>query len=444
MSSAAIALALLTLWIDRTVHADESLTIFWIRNGGPAEARTILGTIAGSMITVVGIVFSMTMVTLTLASNQFGPRLIRTFMGDLGTQFGLGAFIATFIYAVLVLQSIRADQQDPFIPSLSVTTSVLLTLANLFVLIFFIHHVGSSIQAPHVIAAVSRELEESIEHHFPPKPNTAGHVDQSIDAEQECAHEPDQNAATITAEESGYLQIIDLESLMEIAIEHDLKIWLTVRPGDFVMSESKLGIISPSERVDDECRQEMESAFIVGRQRTPPEDVEFLVNQLVEVAIRALSPSINDPFTAINCVDRLGSALCVLIGRQIPSRQRYDQENRLRITTKATRIEGIVNAAFDQIRQYGLTSPALTIRLLEVIAMVASRVGHQDDGAALLRQAVMIRRGALETITEPYDQDDINERFQTILDHLGIRDASAEVDRYITSPEATGQNSRGG
>jgi uncharacterized membrane protein len=184
------------------------------------------------------------------------------------------------------------------------------------------------------------------------------------------------------------------------------------RPGKFIIKGSDLALVLPGERVDRELTQLINDAFIVGKERTEYQDAEFPINQLVEIALRALSPGINDPFTAIRCIDRLSAGLSRIAQRDFPSPYRYDDEHNLRVIVEVATFEGLVNSAFNQIRQYGYTDVAVTIRLLEAIARIAPYTRSNKDRALLLRHAGMIERGSLEKITEEGDRASIIQRYE--------------------------------
>jgi uncharacterized membrane protein len=184
------------------------------------------------------------------------------------------------------------------------------------------------------------------------------------------------------------------------------------RPGKFIIKGSDLALVLPGERVDRELTQLINDAFIVGKERTEYQDAEFPINQLVEIALRALSPGINDPFTAIRCIDRLSAGLSRIAQRDFPSPYRYDGEHNLRVIVEVATFEGLVNSAFNQIRQYGYTDVAVTIRLLEAIARIAPYTRSNKDRALLLRHAGMIERGSLEKITEECDRASIIQRYE--------------------------------
>ena len=330
MAGAAVALAYATIALDRTTTVGWVRAQSWAYNGSAEGATAMLGTIASSMITIAGVVFSMTLVVLSLASSQLGPRLLRGFMTDKGTQVVLGTFVATFLYSLFVLRSIRRADEGLFVPHLSVACGVLFVVTSLGVFVYFIHHVAVSIQADAVVARVGAELAERIERHFP---ETIG---QGAHAPADLPEAFARDSCSIGAAEDGYVQLIDSNALLALAVEEDLVLRVERRPGHFVIKGSPLALAWPGKRVHDRIQARINAAFVVGSQRTSVQDVELAVNQLVEIAVRALSPGVNDPFTAVACVDRLGAALSRLAQREMPSPCRRDAENKLRVVTPAT------------------------------------------------------------------------------------------------------------
>ncbi len=415
---ASIALSVIMIAVDRQVELESYQLFGLLFTGGPEGARSVLSTIAGSMITIAGVTFSITIVALTLASSQFGPRLLRNFMMDTGNQVVLGTFIATFIYCLLVLRSVAAEGPTAFVPSVSVTFAVVLALTNVGVLIYFIHHVSTSIQADRVIASVDNELSEHLQRLFPEELGQELGQDESDEPDWQSEAEECDEAVNLAAAESGYLQAVDSNGLLEIASSNDLLICLRYRPGEFVVAGSTLVAVKSPEPLEASLASQIVGAFILGPQRTPEQDAEFAIHQLVEIALRALSPGINDPFTAITCLDRLGSALCYLAERAFPSPYRYDGDGKLRVTARPITFAGITNTAFDQIRQYGRSSAAVTIRLLETLGTIGLRAHNAEQRQALLRQANMIERGCHESLPEANDRQDVQKRYQGLLDIL--------------------------
>ncbi|MBN9390068.1 MAG: DUF2254 domain-containing protein [Chloroflexi bacterium] len=411
----AAGLAFLTLQLDRQLDAATLASTGIIFNGGPGEASTLLSAIIGSMVTVSGTTFSIVIVALVLASSQFGPRLLRNFMRDFGNQMVLGTFIATFIYCLLVLRDVRSDTANPFVPHLSVTVGVGLALVSVGVLIFFIHHAARSIQAPYVIKTISKDLDTSIERLYPqrlgqdPPLHKVDRVEEDIPADFEA------QAGQVYSPGSGYIQAIDTRTLLHLAIKHDLLVRLIFRPGAYVMKGQEVALVWPPQKIDRSLKEKFSQCFILGNYRTQEQDIEFDLNQLVEMAIRALSPAINDPFTAMMCTDRLGEGLCRLAARDFPSPFRYDNAGNLRVITDNTDFPHLVKASFNQLRQYGKESVSVTVRLLEVILLVLRHARNEEQREVLQREAEMIYRGSCEAITEPNDLDAIRARYDKIL-----------------------------
>ncbi|MDP3126222.1 MAG: DUF2254 domain-containing protein [Thiobacillus sp.] len=412
MASGAMGLAFATVALEAPVT--DWLTLNWglTFTGGAEGASSLLGAIAGSMITIAGVVFSMTLVALSLASSQLGPRLLRNFMRDTTTQMVLGTFVATFLYCLLVLRTIRRAEETLFVPHLSVTLGVLLAVVSVGVLIYFIHHVSVSIQANEVVARVGKELIEEIEQLFPENIGRGAPRTPTEPPNADFLDRFDREACPIGSAGDGYLQFIDGDALMALAMQEDVVIRVARRPGHYVIATRPLALVWPGNRVTDQLMDRVNAAYALGNQRTSGQDIEFAVNQLVEIAIRALSPGVNDPFTAITCVDRLGSALCRLAQQDMPSPYRYDTQDQLRVITPVFTFPDVTDAAFNQIRQYGRSSTAVTIRLLETIAEIAGSVHRSEDRVALLRHARMIANGAGGGLPEYEDRQEVEKRFQ--------------------------------
>ncbi len=386
----------------------------WIYSGGPESSISVLSAIASSTVTVAGVVFSITVVALTLASSQFGPRLLGNFMRDRTNQAVLGIFIATFLYCLLVLRSIR--REEPFVPHLAITLGIILALLSFFYVIYFIHHVASSIQADNIIAMVERDLERITDDLYP---EDIGHGPAT--GNEEARHrELSETFGKVASTGTGYVQAVDADSIMAIARERDIVVQLEFRPGDFMTQSADLARVWPADAASEDLAGDLNGQFILGRQRTPVQDIEMCINQLVEIAIRALSPGINDTFTAIVCIDRLGAALCRLAGRTIPSPYRYDQDGHLRIIAYPTSFPGAVDAAFNLIRQ-NANIPVM-IRLLETINTIAGRTRNPEDRQALLRQARMVLWTAEHREMPPDDLRDIRERYDTFMRAIGAKD----------------------
>ncbi len=384
----------------------------------PAGARLLLSTVAGSMITVAGVVFSITIVALSLAAGQYGPRLLRNFMRDTGNQFVLGTFVATFVYCLLVLRTIRGEiTSDPFIPHFSLTFGLVLGLLSLGVLIYFFHHVSESLLVSNLISDVGKDLDHAIERLFPEKVGSGeGGVPEEITLPAMCANEP----LLILARETGFVQAIDSDGIISSAIEHGILIQVCCRPGDFVVQGFELAKCWPAESVDESFAEELsESAFIIGNVRTTEQDAMFPLNQLVEITLKALSPGINDPFTAISAIRRIGAGLCDLAERQIPSALRYDDEGQLRVVAEPVTFEEMAEAAFTNIRMYACSNLGVVRALFESLYSVAQCLRRHDDAAALVHHASMIWQESERGLRLEQDRQEVeylHKQFVSILE----------------------------
>ena len=413
MSCAALLLAFAATTTDRLYLFRTGARHWLIYSGGADGARTILSVIAGSMITVAGVVFSITIVVLSLASSQFGPRLIKNFMNVRANKIVLGTFVSTFIYGILVLRTIDSGLEERFVPSLSITIAIVMALLSLGVLIYFIHSVSESIRAENIIARVRNDLESAVHRIFPEKLFQGDDFHHNlIQHDYHIPKECDREVCQVRSRISGYLQAVDNEALMQIAVEENLLIHLGYRPGDFITQNNVLVTVWPGNQVDHGLSEKINAVFILGPERTLEQDVEFAISQLAEIAVRALSPGINDPVTAITCIDWLGAVLCQLANRKMPSSHRYDEQNRLRVICKPFTFASMVDAAFNMIRQNSETIPAVSIRLLETIATVAGQAHGKEDRQALLRQANMVVNGCSNGLSAENDRADLDERYQ--------------------------------
>jgi uncharacterized membrane protein len=307
MVAIAILFSFLTLALD--IILKDAVTEAFGYSRGPEGARSLLSVVASSAITVAGLTFSITIATLTMATSQFGSRLLRNFMRDSGNRLVLGTFVATFIYCLLILRTVNGTGGSEFVPHISVTFSLMLAVASIGVLIYFIHHISSSLQADHVIVSASRRLNETIDRLFPEKESENNPQDELNNTAMDRPETFDQMTNAVRANKSGYVQTIVLEKLLHLASEHDLLVRVWVQPGDFVAQRRRLLTLVPTKRIDDRLKSGLNDVFIIGERRTTAQDIEYAIYQLVEVGVRALSPGINDPFTAMGCIDWLKQAI---------------------------------------------------------------------------------------------------------------------------------------
>lgn len=405
MAAGAIALAHMLVEVDIWLDDRAGWNFSWLYASGAEGARALLSVIASSMITVAGLTFSITMLTLQLASSQFGPRVLRNFMRDRGNQIVLGTFIATFLYCVLVLRTVRGPQESNFVPHLSVAFAVLLAIASIGVLIYFIHHVASSIRVENLLVQLARETRSAIDRLYPER------ADGELPSVGESAggtipEDFDDRARPVRAGRSGYIQAVDLTALMRIAAEHDLLLRIEAPPGRFIRAGDALLTAYPADRVPEENGDELKNAFVSGQNRTPGQDLEFSIRRIVEMAQRSLSPGVNDPTTAIYCIDRLGEALMRLCRRDLPSPLHFDKKGQLRLITEVDGLAALACPAFAAIARYALADADVIARLLLTMDMVSKAAGHEaGKPVAALREE--IRAESHKRIALGFDRETI-------------------------------------
>ena len=382
----AFALSVLAVKADENWGRQLAWVVGLIYVDSPEGARAVLSTVASSMITVAGVVFSLTMVVLSLTSQQYGPLVLSNFIRDRGNQFVLGTFTGTFIYCLLVLRTIRGVGNSMFIPHISVLIGLGLGIASLAVLIYFIHHVSDSIRATTIIARISDDLRDAIHDLYPEQIGLD--ADEVAVQRHELPENFDTQSRPIFIRGSGYLQLVDDDLLMNTAVERDVIIKLAHRPGSFIYAGAVAATVWPLERADDRLSDRINDALEFGQARTQAQDLEYLLNQLVGMAVRALSPALNDPFTAMACIDRLGEALCLLGDRHLPSAYRYDRDGALRVITNPLTFTEMVGIAFDEIWAYGRQDHRVRLQLQKAFDMMAQCIRNEDHRAVLRRYAV--------------------------------------------------------
>jgi uncharacterized membrane protein len=380
MTAAAIVLAEALVRAEGSFDLPEPLG-GWVYAGGMSGAREVLGTVAAASIGVAGTTFSITVAALTLASNQMGPRLLRNFTRDPGNGWALGAFVATFAYALVALRSVHEGSDGAFVPQLAVSVGLLLAFGCAGALIWFLHHVAASISVDRVVALVARDLDEALaalarEPDTTERPVMTGRDSAPLRAPQAC---------------SGYLRVLDAEALAEWAEREDAVLRLDLRPGRFVFPHAVLGDVAPAS-----AREAAEAAVLramtLGDTRSVEADPEYAVRQLVEVGLRALPPGNVDLFTVIAVLDRLGAALCRLAGQALPD-GRVLRGGRLRLACPPTDYDGLVDAMLHMLRQGAAGEAPVIIRMAEVLGTVA---GVEEDPArrATLRRHLDLVREA--------------------------------------------------
>jgi len=403
-----VCLALALIEAD-TAFEREWLTAWPRLFGAGAEgSRGMLEAIAGSMITVAGVVFSMTIVALSLTSNQYSPRVLRNFMRDRTNQTVLGVFVGIFAYCLVVLRTIRGGEEGVFIPSLAILVGIGLAFVGIGYLIFFIHHIANSIQASRILAAVHEETRGAIDHLFP-----KGLGKEERDEEEPILEIPleDLEWKGITANATGYIQSVDADALLAVARDCKTTLRMERGIGDFVIDGTMLAYLAGTTENIDDAKERINGAFLVNPQRTVEQDAAFGIRQIVDVAIKALSPGINDTTTAVMCVHYLSSLLARLAPRRIESPYRYE-EGELRVIARRPGFEEFLREAFDQIRQNSAGNVAMLRELLAAFEAIGSVTEHPERRQALGRQVEAVAEVVERTIPAVRDREELAEQAQ--------------------------------
>ncbi len=425
MVAAAIALAAGLIEVDTRIERE--LLTEWPRlfGAGADGSRGMLTAIASSMITVAGVTFSITIVALSLASTQYTPRILRNFMSDRTNQLVLGFFVGIFTYCLIVLRTIRGGDEGSFIPSLAVAFGFVLALVGVGVLILFIHHIATSIQASQVISSVARETARSVERLFP--------EDLGVDAEEDVTHAPfgwDEAGSeweAVPALKTGYIQDVDAEALLRLARERGVVVRMERRIGEFITKGSPLVSLAARDALDEGAHKELNGVFTVNHNRTVEQDAAFGIQQLVDIALKALSPGINDTTTAVMCVDYLSSILSILAQKRIESRYRTDG-GELRVIAMGLTFAGLVAASFDQVRQNAEGNVAVLNRMLGAIERLAGRTGSASRRRVLARHARLVSETAERSVKAEYDRAHLRDSFRRALASLGEETDRARIN----------------
>jgi len=411
MLSVAIGSAIGLIYLDIRIQFSQNGALRYLVPASVDSARSILTIVAGAMIGVAGTVFSITLVVLTLASSQLGSRLVRNFMYDKLNQVVLGTYVSSFVYCLIILSSLKENEGFHFVPAISVLIALGSAIAGIILLIVFIHHVSISIQSNKVISDISETMLKSIRKLFPEE---IGLEEAKPVPDIDSLQQKYPFKLEVRCKKSGYLQSIYGKGIMGQAQENDCLIILNHRPGDYIVKDMVLCEVLCNKECSKDVYEDIQDDFIIGKVRTPLQDAEFSIDQMVEVAARALSPGVNDPYTAIACIDNLTSVICYLAGAEFPSPYRYDSQSQLRIIADNFTFSGMLDTAFNQIRQYGESSPSVMIRLMEAMKTISSFTRNKNQQEFVFQHAEMIMNAAERTFSEKRDLDEIKKRFETL------------------------------
>jgi uncharacterized membrane protein len=402
MSIGAVVLFNLTRALDQALASSVPDTLL---SSSPTDAFVVLSALLGAVATALALVFSTTILTFSIASSQLGPRLIRRFMRDAVTQVTLGSFMATLIFLVMTLSSVSSAGRGE-VPTVSVAVGVLLSLGCFAGLVFYVHHVAATIQAPSVVASVVRDLRRVLAE----RDGYLVEVRRASDPVQvaAAASRSVDSGAPVGAGRSGYVELVDRARILEAAERADAVVVLEHRPGQFVVQGQTIALVVPASALH-AVQRAVQVGVQIGNARTLRQDEEFAIAQVVEIALRALSPAVNDTYTGLTCIDWLGAAM-VQIGRHPePTGGWCSDDGTLRLVEPALHFERELKAAFDLIRQSGAGNPAVLIRLLDALTGMAPLV-HHDRLVALRRHVELVHDTALQSRFVQSDLDDLVSR----------------------------------
>jgi uncharacterized membrane protein len=397
----AVVLAVLLITLDMNV--DLHLAARWplLFGAGAAGARGLLTTVASSMITVAGVVFSITLVALSLTSSQYSSRVIRNFMRDRVNQWVLGVFLGIFAYCLVILRTIRGGDEGAFVPALAVLTGLLLAFIGIAVLIHFIHHIATSIQASSIVATAARETLAAVDHLFPEA--LGEDDDEGVDNTLASAI-ASQPWLAVPAGKTGYVETLDADALLEVARTLETLLRMEHGIGDFVVAGTPLVSLRDPGDLDDTTTARLNATYVIGRQRTVEQDVAFGIRQIVDIAMKALSPGINDTTTAVMCVDQLAAILTRLAMRRIAAPYWRDQ-GVLRVMARSPSFESLLSEGFDQIRQNAEGNVAVLLRLLNALETIAGVTKSQRRRLVLEQKIEDIAETSARSIASPRDRD---------------------------------------
>ncbi len=387
----ALAVLQLTRAIDEHLSGPEALRWWWLHSGSGDDARNLLSTLASSIITLAGVVFSMTLVTLSLAANQFGSRLVLSYIRDRRTKLSLGFFVLTIVYCMLALRVVTHEMSPADVPHVTVTTGLALSIACVLILVLYMHVVARSIVADEVTRRVAAQLHAAIE---PLPPLDTGAM-RASDANAALPADAGQGGQVLKCGTEGYIEEIDHAALVNSLAAAGLHLRLTVAAGDYMCRGGLLGHVYPARQCTEELMGTVQQAIVLGAERTPVQDPAFAIRHLVDVALRALSPGINDPNTALVVIDRLRGALSILLERSLPATHWHDEAGELRLVCRSPDHADLLAAALHPIRDSAATQPLVMISLLQALARLTEHVRTPRHADMIQAEADQVLESAM-------------------------------------------------
>ncbi len=407
-----IFLAVFLIEVDGQVKREWLIAYPRIFGLGADGSRGMLTAIAGSMLTVATLAFSLTLSIIAQASGQYTPRILRNFMRDRVNQFILGYFVSVFAFCLIILRTIRGEGDFSFVPSLGVFVGLILAIGGIIVLIYFIHHIASSLQVTNIITGIEKDTSEVIDDIFPEQMG-----EEAEEEELERAEEIDEvvDWYGVNSLYDGYIQYVDTDGLMDFAVDNNLYVRMEYGIGQFVVTGTRL--VSISKSVDQDSTNELNSYFNIYRYRTIKQDVGYGIRQIVDIALKALSPGINDTTTAISCIDYLAVIVGKIADRKLPTKTRI-KNNEVRVFVKSPGFEEFVKTAFDQIRINGKANLAIFLRLLKALSIIGEKTTSRERMKIIEEQIILTKDFANETLQTEYEKGIFKKLVSKALDKI--------------------------
>lgn len=413
MALGAVILAFITVAIDRSLEPDTFEFGSILAPNSIEGTRTILSIITGSMISIAGVTFSLTMVAVTNAAAQYGPRLIGNFMRDKANQFTLGVFTSTFIYGLLILrvahvgdETVPGEAIPEFVPNISVLVAILMTLVSVGVLIYFVHHIPETLNVGNITARIGRRLRDRLR-------ELVDEIDTHPRIDMDWEHYDIKKSLRVTAVSEGYIQTLNVSFLLKVATERNLMIDLQFQPGDFVTQGDVLldiwqqGGTQIRTNAEDDIIQNARDAYAMGQSRTVHQNYLYLADELVEVLARALSPGINDPYTAVNCIHWFQSCLNVMVNEPDPVADKFDKENRRRIIQNPLTFEKLLHLIASKSRAYVASDKIAAMEMLSMLGKLRAKALTEDRQKALEEEISSLVRAAYDALPSDVDREAI-------------------------------------
>ena len=436
IAGAVVVMLAVTLVLDGMLGGRPIVVLpHWLTVGSLEDAQSILSAILGSTSTVLALIFSVTLLVFSIASSQFGPRLMPHFLRDRTMQVTLGLFLATFLHSLLTFAVAGQRGDAQFVPQLTVLTDVGLVFASFGYLVVYNNRVAQAIQTNNVLPHIVENLHATISELATPEGPSAP-AGESMEALRVCCIT---EGGPVLAPTSGYMQRIDQKRLLHAADRREAVVCLKFRPGQFILEGEALAHVLPAER-GAELAAAIHGAVMIGQHRTLEQDIEFAFAQLSEIAIRALSPAVNDTYTGLICIDWLGDAMRMLVALPMSDGAWRTRQGQIRLLYPPVRTVRIVPAAFDLIRQAGAGNPAVIVRLLQTYARLAPLLRNDEQRRAILDQIEAARESMSRSLEVGLDRAALDAAYQLARERLtgGCRSAPDQAEDQALSAGDTG------